>query len=117
MGELAATGGREQSLQECESLSSPLRSARATLNDPLRFADVIYTTAGVPGSFLGAYLVETSLGRIKTLAISTLATSLGTLVFVLVDSQPGIMLSGMLVSLAATLMCELWRCHDAEFRS
>lgn len=61
--------------------------------------------------------METSLGRIKTLAISTLATSLGTLVFVLVDSQPGIMLSSMLVSLAATLMCKSPSLAQPQFNS
>ena len=69
--------------------------------------DVLYTASGIPGSFLGAWLVGTSLGGIQTLAISTLATSLGTLVFVLVSSGTGVMLSSMFVSLAATLMCEL----------
>lgn len=67
---------------------------------------MLYTVSGIPGSFLGAYLIETSWGRIKTLAFSTLATAFGELVFVLVDSQTGVVLSSMLVSLAATLMCE-----------
>lgn len=39
------------------------------------------------------------------MAVSTVATSLGTLVFVLVSSQAGVVLSSMAVSLAATLMC------------
>lgn len=60
--------------------------------------------SGIPGSFLGAWLIETSWGRIYTLGFSTLATSLGTLVFVLVSSQAGVVLSSMCVSLAATLM-------------
>ncbi|GAA5903456.1 MFS transporter [Sporobolomyces salmoneus] len=65
---------------------------------------VLYTLAGLPGSLLGAYLVETSLGRSLTLAYSTLATSLGTFIFVFVHGQTGVVLSSMLVSLAATLM-------------
>lgn len=59
----------------------------------------------MPGSIIGAYLIETSWGRRGTMAISTLATSLGILVFVLVSSQAGVVLSSMGVSLAATLMC------------
>ncbi|GAA6007178.1 hypothetical protein JCM10207_001534 [Rhodosporidiobolus poonsookiae] len=65
---------------------------------------VLYTLSGLPGSLLGAYLVETSLGRAKTLAFSTLATSAGTFVFVFVSSPAGVVASSMAVSLAATLM-------------
>ncbi|KAK4052685.1 hypothetical protein OIV83_001972 [Microbotryomycetes sp. JL201] len=82
VGETVTHGGREQSLREY----------------------VLYTAAGIPGSLLGAWLVETSLGRIKTLAISTLVTSASTLVFVFVQTQAGIMASSAAVSLAATLM-------------
>lgn len=91
----------------CGSVSSFLavRGSRLTSR---QLTDVLYTASGIPGSFLGAWLVETSLGGIQTLAISTLATSLGTLVFVLVTSGTGVMLSSMFVSLAATLMCE-WK--------
>lgn len=60
----------------------------------------------MPGSIIGAYLIETDLGRRGTMAISTLATSAGIFVFVLVDSQVGVVLSSMAVSLAATLMCK-----------
>lgn len=55
---------------------------------------------------MGAYLIETDLGRRGTMAISTLATSAGIFVFVVVDSQVGVVLSSMAVSLAATLMCK-----------
>ncbi|BGP00472.1 hypothetical protein NBRC10513v2_006274 [Rhodotorula toruloides] len=74
-------------------------SQEATLRDY-----VLYTVSGLPGSLLGAYLVETSLGRAKTLAFSTLLTSAGTFVFVFVSSQFGVIASSMAVSLAATLM-------------
>ncbi|GAA5866253.1 hypothetical protein JCM1840_004056 [Sporobolomyces johnsonii] len=65
---------------------------------------VLYTISGLPGALLGAYLVETSWGRTKTLAFSTLATALGTCAFVFVEGQAGVVASSMLVSLAATLM-------------
>ncbi|BGP42491.1 hypothetical protein JCM10449v2_006496 [Rhodotorula kratochvilovae] len=65
---------------------------------------VLYTVSGLPGSLLGAYLVETSLGRARTLAFATLATSAATFVFVCVSSRAGVVLSSMVVSLAATLM-------------
>ncbi|TNY22866.1 major facilitator superfamily domain-containing protein [Rhodotorula diobovata] len=78
-------------------------SAEATQEETLRDY-VLYTVSGLPGSLLGAYLVETSLGRAKTLAYSTLATSAATFVFVFVTSRAGVVLSSMVVSLAATLM-------------
>ncbi|GAA5891536.1 hypothetical protein JCM6882_004503 [Rhodosporidiobolus microsporus] len=65
---------------------------------------VLYTLSGLPGSLLGAYLVETSWGRAKTLAYSTLATSAGTFVFVFVTGSAGVVASSMGVSLAGTLM-------------
>ncbi|GAA6010975.1 hypothetical protein JCM11491_005893 [Sporobolomyces phaffii] len=65
---------------------------------------VLYTVSGLPGSIVGAYLVETSFGRTLTLAYSTLATSLGTFIFVFVSGQTSVILSSMLVSFAATLM-------------
>lgn len=65
----------------------------------------MYTVSGLPGSLVGAYLVETPLGRAKTLAISTLATSAATVVFVFVNTSVGIVLSSMAVSFASTLMC------------
>ncbi|KDE04406.1 hypothetical protein MVLG_05196 [Microbotryum lychnidis-dioicae p1A1 Lamole] len=65
---------------------------------------VLYTVSGLPGAPLGAWLIEGRLGRVKTLAFSTLATSAGTLIFVLVTSQAGVVSSSMFVSLVATLM-------------
>ncbi|SCV70168.1 BQ2448_1562 [Microbotryum intermedium] len=65
---------------------------------------VLYTVSGLPGAPLGAWLIESRLGRVKTLAFSTLATSAGTLIFVLVSSQAGVVSSSMFVSLVATLM-------------
>ncbi|GAA5862448.1 hypothetical protein JCM3774_002521 [Rhodotorula dairenensis] len=65
---------------------------------------VLYTISGLPGSLVGAYLVETPLGRAKTLAISTLATSAATVVFVFVSTSVGIVISSMAVSFASTLM-------------
>ena len=76
------------------------------LADNIWALDVLYTLSGLPGSILGAYLVETSFGRTLTLAYSTLATSFGTFIFVFVTGETGVILSSMLVSLAATLMCQ-----------
>ncbi|GAA5822118.1 hypothetical protein JCM10212_005919 [Sporobolomyces blumeae] len=65
---------------------------------------VLYTLSGLPGSLLGAYLVETSFGRARTLCYSTVATAVATCVFVFVQGPTGIVASSMVVSLAATLM-------------
>ncbi|SDA00037.1 BZ3501_MvSof-1269-A2-R1_Chr2-2g04410 [Microbotryum saponariae] len=64
----------------------------------------LWDFSGLPGAPLGAWLIEGRLGRVKTLAFSTLATSAGTLIFVLVSSQVGVVSSSMFVSLVATLM-------------
>lgn len=46
-----------------------------------------HLVSGMPGSIIGAYLVETALGRKGTLASSTLLTAVGVLLFVLISSQ------------------------------
>lgn len=88
----------------CKHVGSPERASYCSRAD-LGALDVLYTLSGLPGSLFGAWLVETPLGRAKTLAISTLATSAATMVFVFVSSSVGIVLSSMAVSFASTLMC------------
>lgn len=71
---------------------------------------MLYTVSGAPGSFMGAWLIETRLGRVHTMALATAATALATLVFIGVGSQAGVVVSSMVVSLAATTMCKRWLC-------
>ncbi|KWU45077.1 MFS general substrate transporter [Rhodotorula sp. JG-1b] len=87
-----------------ESKLADTAPSRPTTQEETLRTYVMYTTAGLPGSLVGAYLVETPLGRAKTLAISTLATSAATVVFVFVNTSVGIVLSSMAVSFASTLM-------------
>ncbi|POY76307.1 hypothetical protein BMF94_0502 [Rhodotorula taiwanensis] len=87
----------------CKHVGSPERASYCSRAD-LGALDVLYTLSGLPGSLFGAWLVETPLGRAKTLAISTLGTSAATMVFVFVSSSVGIVLSSMAVSFASTLM-------------
>ncbi|GAA5975541.1 hypothetical protein JCM5350_002641 [Sporobolomyces pararoseus] len=86
-----------------QKLNEGRGGSKGEINDSLKDY-VLYTISGLPGSVVGAYLVETSLGRTLTLAYSTLATSLGTFIFVFVNGQTAVILSSMLVSFAATLM-------------
>jgi hypothetical protein len=99
-------GGVNDSLKDCELDSDDWITSSRQIADVLSVVDVLYTISGLPGSLVGAYLVETSFGRTLTLAYSTLATSLGTFIFVFVNGQTAVILSSMLVSFAATLMCE-----------
>ncbi|GAA5995852.1 uncharacterized protein JCM10292_004787 [Rhodotorula paludigena] len=77
--------------------------AESTQEETLRDY-VLYTVSGLPGSLLGAYLIETTWGRARTLAFSTLATSAATFVFCFVSTKVGVVASSMVVSLASTLM-------------
>lgn len=63
---------------------------------------VLYALASLPGSLLGAWLIETQLGRIGTLALSVAFTGLSILGFALVKSQSGVVISSMVVSIMAT---------------
>jgi len=65
---------------------------------------VVFTIGGCPGSVLGAYLIETPLGRRKTLAASTLVTASFCILFAVVRSNLWIMIAEVGVSLSATTM-------------
>ncbi|KAF8610322.1 MFS general substrate transporter [Ceratobasidium sp. AG-I] len=65
---------------------------------------VIFTLGGCPGALLGAWMIESPLGRRKSLALSTFVTALFCLAFVQVESKMGVMLSTIGISLASTVM-------------
>ncbi|KIM89212.1 hypothetical protein PILCRDRAFT_813136 [Piloderma croceum F 1598] len=74
-----------------------------TLEDT--FWDIlIFTLGGCPGPILGAYLVETPLGRRGSLAWSTFVTAIFCVVFVIVDGPLAIRASTVGISLCATTM-------------
>ncbi|KAG9014265.1 hypothetical protein FRB94_013575 [Tulasnella sp. JGI-2019a] len=65
---------------------------------------VTFTLGGCPGSLLGAWMIETKLGRRRSLALSTFASAFFCAVFARVSSQTAITASSMAMSLAATTM-------------
>ncbi|WVR04249.1 hypothetical protein IAU60_001249 [Kwoniella sp. DSM 27419] len=65
---------------------------------------VLYSLAGCPGSIIGAWMIQTRLGRRKSLAICTLATSVSTFAFIRVDAPWAVVVSSMVISGAATAM-------------
>ncbi|RXK39614.1 membrane transporter [Tremella mesenterica] len=65
---------------------------------------VLYSLAGCPGSLLGAWMIQTSLGRRKSLAICTIATALSTFAFIRVSADWAVVVSSMVIALAATAM-------------
>lgn len=79
---------------------------------------VLYSVAGCPGSIVGAAMIQTSLGRRKSLAICTLATALSTFAFIKVNAQWAVTVSSMVISAAATAMyavlCESQTLTSAE---
>lgn len=84
------------------------------------FDYVLYSAAGCPGSIvgwplgtrqaqltfaqMGAWSVQTALGRRKSLALYTLATAVAMFAFIGVESKWAVIVSSMLISLAATAM-------------
>lgn len=79
--------------------TSPSTSLVASLWDV-----VIYSIGGCPGAILGAYLVESSLGRRWSLAGSTFVTAFFCVVFVKVDGPLALKASTVGISLSATTM-------------
>ncbi|KAF5376819.1 hypothetical protein D9757_008908 [Collybiopsis confluens] len=65
---------------------------------------VIFTLGGCPGAILGAYMIESSLGRRWSLAASTFTTGLFCVVFIMADSTWAIRASTVGISLSATAM-------------
>ncbi|KAF8322590.1 MFS general substrate transporter [Clavulina sp. PMI_390] len=65
---------------------------------------VIYTLGGTPGSLIGAWMVETRLGKRKSLAISTGLTGIFCLLFSVTPSNAGVMITSVGVSLTSTIM-------------
>ncbi|KAF9543339.1 MFS general substrate transporter [Agrocybe pediades] len=65
---------------------------------------VIFTIGGCPGAILGAYLIESSLGRRWSLAGSTFVTAFFCVVFVLVKETWAVRTSTVGISLSATAM-------------
>lgn len=77
------------------------------------YMEALVTCANVQ---IGAWMIQTHLGRKKSLAICTLATGLAVFVFIRVRSDLTVILSSMFISLTGTAMyavlCEylFWTC-------
>jgi MFS family permease len=64
---------------------------------------LFYTLASLPGSLLGAFLIETPLGRIKSMAISTLLLAFSLLAFAMSDTPFFVTLTSCSISLFASV--------------
>jgi hypothetical protein len=86
----------KQALQEFVLYSGKLTMALAFIANQL--------AAGCPGSIVGAWMIQTRLGRRKSLAICTILTSLSTFAFIRVEQDWAVIVSSMFISAAATAM-------------
>lgn len=64
---------------------------------------LLYSLASLPGSLLGAYLIETPLGRIKSMALSTLFLAFSLLAFAMSRTPFFVILSSCSISLFASI--------------
>ncbi|KAI9244023.1 major facilitator superfamily domain-containing protein [Phascolomyces articulosus] len=65
---------------------------------------MIYSLAGVPGSILASYMIETRLGRKGTMALSSFGSSISLFLFSIISSRVTMLLSSSAVSFLATLL-------------
>ncbi|GAA5813882.1 hypothetical protein MFLAVUS_007370 [Mucor flavus] len=65
---------------------------------------MIYSLAGVPGSVIASYLIETRLGRKGTMSISAFGSSVALFIFSVINSRVTMVLSSSAVSFLATLL-------------
>ncbi|KAG2009508.1 membrane transporter, variant 3 [Coprinopsis cinerea AmutBmut pab1-1] len=91
------------------ALEVPSTSHSKSLEETL-WDVVIFTIGGCPGAILGAWLIESRLGRRWSLAGSTFITAFFCVVFAMVKSTWAIRLSTVGISLSATVrICLLFR--------
>ncbi|KAL1408359.1 hypothetical protein Q8F55_005168 [Vanrija albida] len=72
---------------------------KGSLNDV-----VLYALAGCPGSVIGAWMIQTKIGRRKSLALCTLATCISVFAFIPVTAKSAMVVSSMFISLTGTAM-------------
>ncbi|KNF00501.1 hypothetical protein PSTG_06192 [Puccinia striiformis f. sp. tritici PST-78] len=65
---------------------------------------LLYTIAGCPASLLASWMIETRLGRKKSMVLSAIGTSLGILAFLKIQSDLGIKISSMFISIMSTIL-------------
>ncbi|ORX46482.1 MFS general substrate transporter [Hesseltinella vesiculosa] len=65
---------------------------------------MIYSIAGVPGSVLASYMIETRLGRKGTMALSAFGSALSLFFFSIISSRITMLISSSAVSFLATLL-------------
>lgn len=79
------TGGGGSSPHHDDGGSTDPNARRSAIAGVMR-EFVFYSLASLPGSLLGAWLIETPLGRIKSMALSTALLALSLLAFALLSS-------------------------------
>ncbi|PLW20264.1 hypothetical protein PCANC_07432 [Puccinia coronata f. sp. avenae] len=65
---------------------------------------LFYTLSGCPASLVASWMIETRLGRKKTMVLSALGTSLAILAFLKIQSDIGIKISSMVISIMSTIL-------------
>ncbi|KAL1950548.1 hypothetical protein VTO73DRAFT_5672 [Trametes versicolor] len=90
-------------LLETRSTSTDTDGAPKTLEDSL-WDVVIYSLGGCPGAILGAWLIDSRLGRRWSLAGSTFVTAFFCWVFIVVEHPWAVRASTVGISLSATAM-------------
>ena len=90
--------GRAKSLDE-----DPDAATRRLRMESVMQEFLFYSLASLPGSLLGAYLIETPLGRIKSMAISTSALAISLLAFAISKSSLAVITSSCSISLFAAV--------------
>lgn len=95
---LQERSGHTQSLQADADADTRRRNMEAVMQEFL-----LYSLASLPGSILGAYLVETPLGRIKSMAISTAFLAFALLSFAFAVTPLAVIASSCSISLFASV--------------
>ena len=98
-------GGRLSTLREYLLYTLAGSALRSVVFDFMWSSDLLPFNS-CPGSIIGAYLAGTTFGQHRSMAIATLATAAGIILFVQISSQTAVVFSSAWISLMATLMCK-----------
>ncbi|RHZ75307.1 hypothetical protein Glove_216g118 [Diversispora epigaea] len=64
---------------------------------------IIFSAWGIPGSLIGTYLIETSLGRIYTMSLGAFGSALSVFLFTIFNSRIGTVTCNILLSVLVTI--------------
>ncbi|KAI7871276.1 major facilitator superfamily domain-containing protein [Spinellus fusiger] len=85
-------------------LESSEEGGKISIRKDVYWDYMVYSVAGVPGSVIASYMIETWLGRKGTMALSAFGSAVALFIFSVINSRLTMLISSSMVSFLATLL-------------